>query len=78
MSGVQALPSFTRASTMKALELRAYDGVSLVFVSNKPVPVPAQGEVLVKVHSAPVSAADLLFLQGRYGEQRPLDRKSVV
>ncbi|HPH28880.1 MAG TPA: zinc-binding dehydrogenase [Pseudomonadota bacterium] len=72
MSGVQALPSFTRASTMKALELRAYDGVSLVFVSNKPVPVPAQGEVLVKVHSAPVSAADLLFLQGRYGEQRPL------
>jgi NADPH:quinone reductase-like Zn-dependent oxidoreductase len=61
-----------RPLTMKALELRAYDGVSLVFVSNKPVPVPGPGEVLVRVHAAPISTADLLFLQGRHGERRPL------
>jgi NADPH:quinone reductase-like Zn-dependent oxidoreductase len=46
--------------------------VSLVYLSNKPVPNPGPGEVLVRVHAAPVSAADLLFLQGRHGEKRPL------
>ena len=49
---------------MKALELRAYDGVSLVFVSNKPVPVPAQGEVLVKVHACGLNRADLGMTKG--------------
>src|SRR4051794_36683900 len=72
MSGVTALPTLPRPKTMKALELRAYDGVSLVFVSNKPVPTPGPGEVLVRVHSAPISVPDLMFLQGRYGEQRAL------
>ena len=72
MSGMTALPNLPRPKTMKALELRAYDGVSLVFVSNKPVPTPGPGEVLVRVHSAPISAPDLMFLQGRYGEQRAL------
>jgi NADPH:quinone reductase-like Zn-dependent oxidoreductase len=57
---------------MRALELRAYDGVSLVYTNNKPVPKPGPGEVLVRVHSTPVSAADLLFLHGRYGAPRPL------
>ena len=71
MSGVTALPTLPRPKTMKALELRAYDGVSLVFVSNKPVPTPGPREVLVRVHTAPISAPDLMFLQGRYGEQDP-------
>lgn len=66
------LPVLPRPRTMRALELRAYDGVSLVFVSNKLVPVPGPGEVLVRVHTAPISAADLLFLQGRLGSHRPL------
>ena len=62
----------TRPKIMRALELRAYDGVSLVYVNNRPVPQPAPGEVLVRVHAAPVGPADLLFLHGRYGVQRPL------
>jgi hypothetical protein len=54
MSGViPAVLAPPRLPTMKALELRAYDGISLVFVSNKPVPVPAHGEVLVRVQSRP-------------------------
>ncbi len=57
---------------MHAIELRAYDGVSLVFVSNKQVPAPAPGEVLVRVHSAPITAADVALLQGRGGVRRPL------
>jgi NADPH:quinone reductase-like Zn-dependent oxidoreductase len=72
LSGQQLLPVMPRPVTMRALELRAYDGVSLVYVSNRPVPTPGPGEVLVRVHSTPVSAADMLFLHGRYGVQRPL------
>ena len=73
MSGViPAVLAPPRLPTMKALELRAYDGISLVFVSNKPVPVPAHGEVLVRVQSAPITVHDVLFLQGRYGANRQL------
>lgn len=72
MSGVLVVPPPLRTKTMKALELRAYDGVSLVFVSNRPIPTPAYGEVLVRVHAAPITAADLQFMQGRYGDPRPL------
>jgi len=68
-----ALPVLmARPQSMRALELRAYDGVSLVYVNNRPVPQPAPGEVLVRVHSAAVGEADLLLLNGRYGVQRPL------
>ena len=57
---------------MRALELRAYDGVSLVYVNNRPVPQPGPGEVLVRVQCAAVTEADLLLLNGRYGVQRNL------
>ena len=73
MSGViPTMPAPPKQPTMKALELRAYDGISLVFVSNKPIPVPAHGEVLVRVQSAPITVHDVLFLQGRYGANRQL------
>lgn len=72
LSGHTLLPLLPRPKTMRALELRAYDGVSLVFVSNRPVPTPGPGEVLIKVHAAPVTPSDLLFLHGRYGSNRPL------
>ena len=38
----------------RALELRAYDGVSLVYVNNRPVPQPAPGEVLVTLGAGDV------------------------
>lgn len=73
MSGVMpTVLSPVRPAVMKALELRAFDGISLVFVSNKPVPVPRRGEVVVKVQSAPITVHDVLFLQGRFGTERPL------
>lgn len=57
---------------MRALELRAYDGMSLVHVNNRPIATPEPGEVLVKVHAAPVRGSDLLALQGQHGKPRPL------
>ncbi|HNN93294.1 MAG TPA: zinc-binding dehydrogenase [Pseudomonadota bacterium] len=68
-----ALPVvMARPQIMRALELRAYDGVSLVYVNNRPVPQPGPGEVLVRVQCAAVTEADLLLLNGRYGVQRNL------
>jgi NADPH2:quinone reductase len=41
-------------------------------VAKIPVPQPKRGEVLVRVHAAPCNPADLLYLEGRYGIDRPL------
>ncbi len=65
--------SQTIPATMKALELRAYDGQadSLALIE-KPVPRPNRGEVLVRVGAAPVNPSDLMFLRGLYGQKKKL------
>jgi len=37
-----------------------------------PVPKPGRGRVLVKIHAAPCNPADLYYIEGRYGIERPL------
>jgi NADPH:quinone reductase len=37
-----------------------------------PVPRPGRGRVLVEIHAAPCNPADLYYLEGRYGIDRPL------
>ena len=63
--------------TMQALELHSYDGrpesLSLV---EKPIPRPGKGQVLVRMHAAPVNPSDLAFLRGLYG--RELKKLPVV
>lgn len=58
-------------SSMRAVVLRAYDGVSLG-VEERPVPQPGPGQVLVRLAAATINPSDLMFIQGRYGIQRPL------
>jgi len=55
-------------ATMRALELRAYDGrpESLVLVE-RPVPCPGPGEILVRMAAAPINPSDLMFVRGLYG-----------
>src|SRR5688500_10120967 len=38
----------------------------------KPVPTPGPGQVLVRVHATSCNPADILYLEGRYGIDRPL------
>jgi NADPH:quinone reductase-like Zn-dependent oxidoreductase len=60
-------------STMRALQLRAYDGKpeSLVLVE-KPVPHPSKGQVLVKIAATPVNPSDAGFIRGLYAMQKKL------
>ncbi len=55
-------------------EMTALVGDSLAGLRVTRVPVPAlkRGEVLVKMHAAPCNPADLMYLEGRYGIDRPL------
>jgi len=57
-------------STMRALELRAYDG--RVHLVEKPVPQPGPGQVLVRMAASPVNPSDLKFLVGEYGVRKAL------
>lgn len=59
--------------TMRALQLRAYDGKpeSLV-LAEKPAPRPGKGQVLVKIAAAPVNPSDAGFIRGLYAMQKKL------
>ena len=57
-------------STMRALELRAYDG--RVHLVEKPVPQPGPGQVLVCMAASPINPSDLKFLVGEYGVRKAL------
>ncbi len=59
--------------TMRALELRSYEGGadSLVLVE-KSVPRPGKGQALVRVAASPVNPSDLMFLRGMYGVKKCL------
>lgn len=60
-------------ASMRALELRAYDGrPESLAVVEKVVPRPRAGEVLIRISASPVNPSDLAFLQGLYGVKKAL------
>jgi NADPH:quinone reductase-like Zn-dependent oxidoreductase len=50
---------------MKAILHRRYGGAEVLRLEEVPTPVPAAGEVLIKVEAASVNALDLHFMRGR-------------
>lgn len=63
----------TLPATMRAVQLRAYDGKpESISVAEVPLPRPGPGEVLVKVFASPVNPSDLMFVIGEYGFKKPL------
>lgn len=58
---------------MRAVRLLAYDGLpQSLAVVELPVPRPRAGEVLVRMHAAPINPSDLAFIRGRYGFKKAL------
>lgn len=64
--------SKTLPATMRALELRSYDGADALSLVERPVPRPGAGEVLVRVAATPVNPSDLMFVRGMYGVKKKL------
>lgn len=59
-------------TTMRALELRTYDGPAALTLVERPIPQPRPGEVLVRMVAAPANPSDLMFVRGMYGIRKPL------
>ena len=59
--------------TMRALQLKAYDGkTESISIAEIRVPRPGPGELLVRIHASPVNPSDLVFIRGLYGFKKPL------
>ncbi|HEX2327680.1 MAG TPA: zinc-binding dehydrogenase [Candidatus Angelobacter sp.] len=59
--------------TMRAVQLSAYDGApQSLSLATVPVPRPGPGEVLVRMHAAPINPSDLMFVRGLYGFTKPV------
>ncbi|WP_448518665.1 alcohol dehydrogenase catalytic domain-containing protein [Rhodoflexus sp.] len=59
---------------MQSLRIHTWEGIQQVKLEQVPVPVPVpkSGQVLVRMHAAPVNPSDIMFCQNLYGVQRNL------
>lgn len=64
--------SKTIPATMRALELRSYEGADALALVERPVPKPGAGEALVRIAATPVNPSDLMFVRGLYGTKKKL------
>jgi NADPH:quinone reductase-like Zn-dependent oxidoreductase len=69
--GYQIVKGWDIPDTMRALTLHAYDGADLR-VEQLPLPHPGPGEVLIRMHAAPINPSDLMFVRGMYGFTKQL------
>jgi NADPH2:quinone reductase len=51
---------------MRAVEISSFGPPDVLRVTERPLPVPAAGEVLIEVHAAGVNRPDLMQREGRY------------
>ena len=59
---------------MRAWELGEQRGLASLRQVERAIPVPAEGEALVRVRAAALNHRDLLSLEGRYGPRKAADR----
>ncbi|HEV2530022.1 MAG TPA: NADP-dependent oxidoreductase [Thermomicrobiales bacterium] len=63
---------------MKAVRLHAYGDIDQFHVDDIPTPVPASGEVLIRVEASAVNHLDLYLRQGFVAEMMPLDLPAIL
>ncbi len=59
-------------NVMQAVVLEEQSDKPRFSLQEKSIPVPRRGQVLVKVEVAPLNPADVMFVRGRYIQQKPL------
>ncbi len=67
-----ALPATMRALVLEEYRENVVDAITGLSVTERPLPEPGRGQVLVKIAAAPCNPSDLLLLQGKYGELKSL------
>jgi NADPH:quinone reductase len=67
-----ALPQTMRAVVLQEYRGNLNDAIRGLQVSERPVPRPRRGQVLIRVEAAPCNPSDLLLLQGKYGALKKL------
>ena len=60
------MPTSTRPAHMRCIEIREPGGPEKLVPTERPVPVPAAGEVLIAVHAAGVNRPDVIQRVGDY------------
>jgi NADPH:quinone reductase-like Zn-dependent oxidoreductase len=66
------VPSEMNALVASEIGTSTADALAKLAVKRVPVPTPKRGQVLVRMHATPCNPADLYYLEGRYGIDRPL------
>lgn len=64
--------SFNLPSHMRAVALHAYDQLDSLVVESRAVPQPRAGQVLIRMHAAPINPSDLAALRGLYRVKKTL------
>lgn len=62
----------TAPTSMKALQIDAYEETLSFRYVDKPIPALEDNQVLIKIEKAPVNPSDLAFVTGNYGFTKPL------
>src|SRR3954454_8456986 len=56
---------------MKAVRLNAFGGPEMLKVEEVPVPEPAEGEILIRIHGASINPVDHKIRSGNYPRVQP-------
>ncbi len=67
-----SLPTTMRALVLPRHALDLHEAIAGLRVEERPLPVPARGQVLIRMTAAPCNPSDLLFLQDQYGVKKTL------
>ena len=67
---MKTIKGFQPDGKMKALVLEKYD--TIPSKSERDIPTPSKGEILIKIDSSPINPSDISFLKGMYSTEKNL------